>query len=142
MLVAEIPAAVALAEVAAQAAHVADLRPADVASGFAERREMPPQIGMLRNGRQLRAGADGGLLFIGADPGQGTDTGDADHAARLSDIFLLQVVQIGAARQELGIAPTIFQERHGLLGGGRTEIGEVFHRCYSLYRSLVFMVSD
>src|SRR5437016_6323577 len=58
MLVAEVPAAVALAEIAAERAHVSDLRAADVAGRRGQRREAFLQFGVLRDIRQLDAGTD------------------------------------------------------------------------------------
>src|SRR5438128_11193782 len=56
VLVAEVPAAVALAQAAAERAHVADLRTGDDAGGFSERRILCGEP--FRDLGQLHAGAD------------------------------------------------------------------------------------
>ena len=59
VLVAEVPAAVALAQVAAERAHVADLRPADLAGRRRQRRDSAcAASALLGDVRQLDAGAD------------------------------------------------------------------------------------
>src|SRR5437868_447166 len=107
MFVAEIPAAVALAQVAAERAHVADLRPADLASGHGQRGIRPPQVLVRGDIGQLDSAADLEAAAIG-DPSSpedldevATDAADADDLAGLRDVFLLQVEQVGPARQQL-----------------------------------------
>src|SRR5262245_44370919 len=65
VLVAEIPAPVALAKVAAERAHVADLRPADHARRGGERRELLAQLGVFGNARQLHHRADAVAFAVG-----------------------------------------------------------------------------
>ena len=66
-------------------------------------------------------------LVVDLNRPQGVDAGEADHAGRLGDVFLLHVVQIGAAGEQFGVAPAVLQEGDGLLGRGGTKVGEVFH---------------
>src|SRR5688500_4286719 len=65
VLVGEIPAAIALARVAAERAHVADLRSADLAGRGREGREETAQVGVSGNLRECHAGANGD--GVGAD---------------------------------------------------------------------------
>src|SRR5439155_13033075 len=59
VLVAEIPTAISLAEVAAERAHVANLGPADIARRGRQSRERLPHTWVLGDGRDCGSGADG-----------------------------------------------------------------------------------
>ena len=109
VLVAEVPAAVALAQVAAERAHVADLRPADLAGRRRQRRAALAQLGVVGDVGQLDAGADGDRAAAPARRSDAVevavDAGQADDLVRLGDVLLLQVEQVGAAGQQFGLAP-------------------------------------
>src|SRR5262249_1196405 len=132
VLVAEVPAAVALAQVAAQGAHVADLRAADVAGRGAQGGEYLLDGGIGGDLGQGRAGADqvsagGGLVGDRVHALELVDTAQADDLVRLGDVLLLEVMQVGTAGQELGGAPAAVEQSHGLFGRRRPVVGEVLH---------------
>src|SRR6516225_2349564 len=76
VLVAEVPAAIALAKVAAQRRHVADLRAGDLACRSRKGREMLPQYGV---------GGDVGELDARADRHGLVGDGDVAHAGDLAE---------------------------------------------------------
>src|SRR5262249_45085303 len=121
----EVPAAIALAEVAAERTHVADLRAADVAGRFGQTRERLAQRAVLGDGRQGRAGADGDRRRLDLDAGQVLDAAQADDLVRLGHILFLQVEQVGTAGQQLGGAPARVQEPDRLLSRRRSIISKV-----------------
>src|SRR5205085_6422078 len=94
VLVAEVPAAVALAQVAAECRHVADLRPGDLAGSVGQCREETTKLLMGGDGGQLDAGADrhGPVLYLNRI--ETADAAKADDAARLGNVLLLQVEEI------------------------------------------------
>src|SRR4051812_949315 len=110
MFVAEIPAAVPLAKIAAQGPHIANLWTADIASRDSQGRETLAQLWMFGNGRQFCAGADDHLLRIELDADQVRDAGQADDFVGLRDVLLLEIEQVGAAGKQLDAAPTIVEE--------------------------------
>src|SRR5438128_12239321 len=87
VLVAEVPAAVALAQAAAERAHVADLRPGDVAGGGGQGREVLPQPRMAGDGAEGCAGADveGRTALSLLDGAEALEGGEADDAGGLGD---------------------------------------------------------
>src|SRR5262249_59960657 len=78
-------------------------------------------------GRKRRAGADLQAGPFRRDAGQPVDSVQADHARRLSDVFFLQVVQVGSPRQKLAGAPARIQQSNGLIDGGGSVVLEVLH---------------
>src|SRR5207245_3086715 len=119
VLVAEVPAAVALAQVAAQRRHVADLGCRYPAGGAPQCREMLLDRGVVGDRGDLGAGADDDdrrVLLLDADALEVLDGTDADHLRRLGDVLLLEVEQIGATAQQVGRAPSLGPQARRRLG--------------------------
>src|SRR5262249_18004346 len=137
VLVAEVPAPVALAQATAERAHVADLRAGDLPRRGRERREGAERA-VFGDLRQASTSADLPALWDRSlrphlpgdraeSPAQATET---YGLVRLGDIFLLQVEQVGAPGQQLRLAPLLVEQGQRLLDRGRPMIGEVLHLAF------------
>src|SRR5437588_495799 len=91
----------------------------------------PRMLTVAPRARSAGASVDAGLLVVDLNGGERTDARDADDAGGLGDVFLLHVVQVGAAGEQLGVAPAVLQESNRLLRRGGAKIGEVFHMSLS-----------
>ena len=106
VLVAEVPAAVALAQVAAERAHVADLRSADVAGRRGQCRERAScRSACSAMSASLVPAPMVTAVAFHLDAGELADAAQADDLVRLGDVLLLQVEQVGAAGKQFGGAP-------------------------------------
>src|SRR5262249_30300440 len=52
---------------------------------------------------------------------------EAHDLLRLCDVLLLEVVQVGAAGEQLGLAPLLVEQGQSRRQGGRLMVGEVLH---------------
>jgi len=100
-----VPAARALAEIAAHGCHVAELRAGDGRRGIGERLGGGFDVGVFGQFIQGDESAD-------ADPGAGLldafeflDVLDVDHAFGRVKVFLHEADEIGAAGQHVGVSP-------------------------------------
>src|SRR4029079_16414615 len=95
-LVAEVPAAVPLTQVAAEGAHVADLRARDFAGRRGQGREVLAEVGVGGDGGEGDAGADGARVGADGDRLERRNRVEADDAARLGDVVFLHRHEGGA----------------------------------------------
>src|SRR5262249_36979761 len=118
---------VALAQAAAERAHVADLRPGDLRRRLGQRRG--PVVELRQRG-QLDAGADGELHRPAArllDLVQPVHAGQADDLLRPRDVLLLQAHEVRAAAEQLRRAPLRIEEADRGFGRFRPIVGEIVH---------------
>ena len=102
---AEIPAARPLAEIAADSAHVADLRAGDPQRGFGQRWILAVNRGarcQLINGY---GGADVQAGWHFADAAELLDTLDVHNALGAAHVVLHQADEVRSARQDFGVVP-------------------------------------
>jgi hypothetical protein len=138
VFVAEVPATVALAKIAAQRAHVANLRPTNLAGGVGQGREKLFQFGMIGYVSEFDRGSNAHhplgtcrkIRHVNPRESWFLDEVEADHFFGLSDVFFLQVEQIGAAGEQFRRSPAVVEQGKGSFQGSWSVVGEVFHsRC-------------
>src|SRR5205085_10671040 len=100
---------------------------ADFRGGGGQGRVQFLEARVVGDGAELGAGADARLLVVNLNRAQGADARDADDAGRLGDVFLLHVMQVGPAGQQLGVAPPVLEQGNRLLRRGGAKISEILH---------------
>ena len=134
--VAEIPAARALAEVAAHGRHVADLRAGGVFGDGGERRVVLADVGVVGEvgDASQRADAQPGARVV-ADAVQTGDRLDVDQALGGDDVVLHEREQVGAAGEQFG-SPQFWREQSdGLLFGFGSGVFEGLHAAPPFFSS-------
>jgi hypothetical protein len=125
-----IPAPRPLTQVAANRAHVANLRRADLASGHRQQRRLLLDDGAFRDLDQQRRGADAKTGGGGADPLQLLEPTDRHQAFGRGEIVFHLAEEVRAAGEEHDLAVLLcLDELRGCFpeSGGPT-VAEVVHR--------------
>src|SRR5262249_32603801 len=130
-----IPAARALAEVAADRPHIADLRAGDSPGRRGQRRKVLANIGVFE---QLvegddRPDAQAGLVVL--DSAQLFDVLDIHHALGRGDVFLHEADEIGASGEDIGLTPTGPEQTGRLLHCAWIRVFEGLHYAFLLSRA-------
>ena len=125
-----IPAAGALAQVAAHRAHVADLRAGNACRRVGQRFVPGADIGIggqfFHGDQRADAQPGGGLL----DAVEFLDVLDVHHALGRVEVLLHEAEEVRAAGQHVGLSPAGGEQAHGFLNGRRIGKFEGLHYAF------------
>src|ERR1017187_10643357 len=124
------PAGGALAEIAADGPHVADLRAGDGRGGIGERLGGGFDVGVAG---EFIHGDEGADAYAGAgllDAFELLDVLDVDDALGRVKVLLHEAEEIGAAGQHVGFSPLGGEQRDGLLDGRGIGVCEGLHQAF------------
>ena len=130
-----VPAARTLAKIAADSPHVADLRAGDPVRRRGQRREAFANFGILQKLVDSNRRADAKARLRILDPAQFLDVLDVDHALRRGQVFLHQADEIGAAGENVRLAPARAEQTHRLLYCSWIGVFEGLHYAFLLSRA-------
>ena len=117
----EIPAAGALAEVAADGSHVPDLRTGGIGDGFGKGRIVLPDVRSLDDAVQCDQGADARAAIAFAPYRlQAGNVFDIDDALGSENEILHEAEEIGPTSEDFGIAPVRGEQAKRLFHRART----------------------
>src|SRR5438093_2188628 len=110
-----VPAAGPLAQVAANRTHVADLRAGDSSRGRRQRWKAFANVSVLEQLVQRDDRADAETRFGVLNPAQLFDVLNVDDALGRGEVLLHETDEIGAAGENIRLAPACAEQTHRLL---------------------------